>query len=141
MLFWNFAGTLVSGLLINHLHTQNEGDFCEITFCSCSVEKGQKICTCHHPELQHMNHSAGEEMADHHSEPSPDEHAGFCYFSANHNQAQSIPTVLVEFNKLNAVYLTNIHFVYSHDNDPFDIHPNAPLLAGIADKLLKPPRA
>lgn len=141
VLCWNFAGTLVSGLIVNHLHTHSEGSYCEISFCSCSVEDRQKICTCHHPELQQMNHDHEGNMANnHHKHSSEHEEAGFCYFSADHNQAQSIPTVLVEFNKLNAVYTSVSTFINSHNRITFRILHNAPLLTGVVDDLLKPPR-
>ena len=139
LLCWNFAGTLVSGLVMNHLHTQGEGSYCEVSFCSCSVEDGQKICTCHHPELQHMNHDG--DMASNHHHSSEHNEAGFCYFSADHSQAQSIPTVIVEFSKLNAVHGSGHSFNYFHRTNPFSIHPNPVLLNGISDELLKPPRA
>ena len=140
VLCWNFAGTLVSGLLVNHLHAQNEGEYCEIALCSCSVEDGQKVCTCHHPELQPMNHDNDGNMATHHQHSSRHEEAGFCYFSADHTQAQTIPTLLVEFNKLNAVYALVSPSIYSHKKNTFRIHPTAPLLSGVMDDLLKPPR-
>lgn len=141
LLCWNFAGTLVSGLVVNHLHSQDNGDFCEITFCSCNVEKGQKICTCHHPELQHINHNHDGDMAESHHNSSHDQEAGFCYFSANHNQAQSIPTVLIEFNKLNAVCLADAPLIYSYKTDRLKILHKPSLPSGITDELLKPPRA
>jgi hypothetical protein len=132
---------LVSGLIVNHLHTQAEGSYCEVSFCSCSVEDGQKICTCHHPELQHRNHDQDENMANNHNKHSSEhEKAGFCYFSADHTQAQTIPTVLVEFNKLNAVYTSVSPFINSHKRNTFRNQPNAPLLTGVVDDLLKPPR-
>ncbi len=88
-----------------------------------------------------MNHSHDNNMAESHHEPSPHEEAGFCYFSANHNQAQSIPTVLIEFNKLNAVYMTDTPLIYSYKTDRLEILREPSLPSGIADELLKPPRA
>ena len=140
LLCWNFAGTLVSGLIVNHMHTQGEGSHCEVALCSCSVKDGQKICTCHHPELQEMNHNHDEHMANDLPHSADQKNAGFCYFSADQTPVQSIPTVLVEFNKLNAVWVSATSFLYSHKTNMFRIQPNAPLLSGVVDDLLKPPR-
>lgn len=138
VLCWNFAGTLVLGLVMNHLHTQGEGSYCEVSFCTCSVEKGQKICTCHHPELQHKNHSDEKAANNHHS--SSEGKTDFCYFSTHHADGNGEPVVVIEFNKFNAVYILNSERINSYNTERFLTPHNARLSSGIANTLFKPPR-
>lgn len=65
----------------------------------------------------------------------------YCYFSTSPNHAKSLPTVVVEFNKLTAVPLTSRPLVRINKTNPFEDYHNTTLPSGIADELLKPPRA
>ena len=63
ILFWNVFGWMGVQLAAKHLHNDHdhEQSYCTKEFCSCLVEKGQKICTCHHQNEQAgIAHNSGE---------------------------------------------------------------------------------
>lgn len=143
MLIWNVAGWLVFGLVLNHAHTHGEGSYCEITFCSCQVDEGQRICFCHHHNLHQPDNNA-RHGDTHHGEHNTDMAADLhdaCYFSiplADSNSTTQALIVLIKFNALHqnaselSVYESG---EYTHPYLSESINPGKPIT------LLRPPRA
>ena len=50
VLVWNIFGWTGVKLISEHLHEDHS--YCNINYCTCVVEDGNKICTCHHHDLQ-----------------------------------------------------------------------------------------
>lgn len=134
-------GTLVGGLVMNHIHKNGKGTFCEVSFCNCSTKDGRKICTCHHPELQPSTHHQHDEMAESHHSSSSEKKVDFCYFSTSQAEGHADQAVVIEYNKYNAICDVTLFSIYSYSKAPIRIPLKTAILSGITDDLLKPPRA
>lgn len=59
-MIWNVGGWVGMSIFNEHMLDHADGEHCEVAFCYCEIEDGEKICTCHHPELhakeQSTNH-------------------------------------------------------------------------------------
>lgn len=139
VMFWNIFGWLGAGLIVNHMHSQNGDDYCEISFCSCEVEDGNAYCSCHHPELHHKNDGETEEMVDHHSESNPDNE--FCFYSSPHPINNNPGDALLAFAKFNALVESQVVSNYSLNSETYlDFHP--PFISSeYHAQLLRPPRS
>ena len=129
VMLWNVAGWLGLGILMHHVHSQGEGSHCEVMFCSCEVEDGNKICTCHHNEL-----SGHEQSTDgnHHQEA--------CQYTTTHsNNSSSTPSVVVT-TKIMALQYPEDEIIFPPKDIPFSISDIESTLSGVAQDLLRPPR-
>lgn len=101
-MLWNVAGWLGLGLIDFHVQAHGEGEHCEVSFCYCEIGDGQKICTCHHPELHVEKHHEGQDGDEHDSPDHSSFDSEYCYFSSSHNTPYQTdaPIVLVKFNAL-----------------------------------------
>ncbi|MTI87863.1 MAG: hypothetical protein FH748_07835 [Balneolaceae bacterium] len=136
-MIWNVAGWLGMGLLDMHAHSHEKGEHCEVSFCYCEIENGNKICTCHHPELH-----AQQNQAPNHPETEPDTSESvhqFCHYTPSHpNPEQS--EALISFTSFNTIlppaqveYMVFTTSEYHNDMD-------SSLLTGHFIDLLRPPR-
>lgn len=130
VMLWNIAGWLGIGMIMHHAHTHGDETHCEIMFCSCTVEDGKKICTCHHHGLN------GE--ASNHQE---DNHMGDCHYTASHsNSTSSTPSLVVtaKYNAMHAPFEDPVIF----PNEDFILSIlDESIISGIKPDLLRPPRA
>lgn len=130
VMIWNIAGWLGLGLTMNHTHTQDEeGTFCEISFCYCEVEEGKSVCTCHHNGLA----SHGE----HHGDSS---NAESCYFTSSHSNENTTSDALIALNKIQAACSEKSSPPNPPAKDsPYHSYPDY-TLDGVYSDLLRPPR-
>lgn len=129
VMLWNIVGWLGFGLILNHTHTHHEGNYCDITFCTCEVEEAGDVCTCHHHEMQ---------TQDKHSDSS--HHDKECYFSLPHDSNTSTTQALIIISKFNALYVSSENLSIPVDTHQFQTERKAHLLAGAIPDLLRPPR-
>ncbi|MFD2532999.1 hypothetical protein [Gracilimonas halophila] len=129
VLLWNIVGWLGFGFVLNHAHTHHDGNYCEITFCTCEVEEAGDVCTCHHQEMQ---------TQDKHSD-THDQHEE-CYFSLPHDSNTSSTQALIVVSKFNALHLNSENLSIPLDNHEFQAEQQAHLLSGTIPDLLRPPR-
>jgi len=66
VMFWNTAGWTLLDWSIFHSSDHNSGHFCEVVWCSCQIEKGEKICTCHHEDVHQNGHQEKNHEMGHH---------------------------------------------------------------------------
>lgn len=146
MMIWNVAGWLGIGLtsMISH-HAHSAEHTCEVTLCYCEVEDGEKICTCHHPELQGLAHAEHEtsqhvDYSTHEDGSKNSSSHSVCYYASPHTNSSGsiaiavldkVQTVLnIETNSDQS--FTPVFTSRSIDNS---------LLTGHSHALLRPPRA
>lgn len=129
VMIWNIAGWLGLGLAMNHSHNQDETVHCEISFCYCEVEEGERICTCHHNGMaSHGDHQGEKPQAD------------MCYFSSPHSSDNSTTDALIVLNKIQAAYTFNQIISIPNQKTLSDyLFDDAPL-EGITSDLFHPPR-
>lgn len=128
VLLWNIVGWLGFGLVLNHSHTHDGGTYCEITFCSCEVDEGETICTCHHNDLSLTN--------DHDDAGS---HREFCNYDLPHNNTDT--TQALNFSsKVNATCTNTFVQAYLRERKIDYILPAEQALNGVYKDLLRPPR-
>jgi hypothetical protein len=138
-MLWNIFGWLGTGLIVNHVHTQNEGDFCEVSFCSCEVEDGNAFCSCHHPELHHKKGDEGNKADFHHADS--DHGNEFCFYSSPHPVNDNPGEALLTFAKFNAL-LESQETAPSPVDKEFYIDTQTQFIpSGYSAQLLRPPRA
>lgn len=129
VMLWNLVGWLGFGLLMDHAHTHDNGSYCEITLCSCEVEEGQSVCTCHHntpaSSDQHDNKHAHEE---------------FCYYDVPHNNNADSTQALIFSSKVNATYLTDLLHLYPLERKVNFLQIAESAMNGVKNDLLRPPR-
>ncbi|MEX2604159.1 MAG: hypothetical protein WD361_08140 [Gracilimonas sp.] len=118
------------------MHSNNEGNHCEVSFCNCEVEEGQSYCTCHHPELHEKEN---EGMKGNHHENS-DVNADYCFYSSPHPVDDNSSEGLVVFAKFNALCHSEDFIFQPFENKPVLNHQNIALLPGFEGDLLRPPR-
>ncbi len=129
VLLWNLVGWLGFGLILNHAHTHESGSYCEITLCSCEVEEGRSICTCHHNSPT----ATGEHNAKH-------GHEEFCYYDVPHNNNTDTTQALIFSSKVNATCSTDLIHIYPSEHKVNYIHNAEHALKGVYKDLLRPPR-
>lgn len=133
---WNVAGWVGMGFYTMYTHHHDMvGDYCEMDFCYCEISDGEKICTCHHPEMNRaMNHDE-----THHSDDA-EVHLSHCYFTTPHTTPDASfvlitwdksLTIIPEFQETEAIFTPQS---LTHKNQ-------YPSLPGFPDDLLRPPMA
>lgn len=131
-MLWNVAGWLGTGLILNHAHHDDSISHCEISFCYCEVDEGEKICSCHH-----QNHHNKTDHDDHSAEGG--HNAATCYFSDGQTP-NTAAFQLVETTKLMAFYSSGDIPLTPPFTTTDPVIPNDSLLEGIAADLLRPPQ-
>ncbi len=129
VLLWNIVGWLGFGLILDHNHSQEPGTYCEITFCSCEIDEGETMCTCHH--------NAPATTGDHHGE---DTHGEFCFYDLPHNNNTDTTQALIFSSKVNATCTTDLVQTYPKEREIDYILPAEQALSGVYKDLLRPPR-
>lgn len=124
VLLWNIVGWLGFGLILDHNHSQENGTYCEITFCSCEIDEGETICTCHH--------NTTDTTDDHHGE--------FCFYDMPHNNNTDTTQALIFSSKVNATCTTDFIQTYPYEREIDYILPAEQALNGVCKDLLRPPR-
>lgn len=129
VMLWNIVGWLGFGLILNHAHSHNKAQQCDVVFCFCEVEEAGDVCTCHHNEMK-----TSEKNSDttHHGED--------CFFNIPHDSNTNTTQGLIVIAKFNALYV-DMHPL----NLPADLEFYLPLqseniLPGVIPDLLRPPR-
>ncbi|MCP9290118.1 hypothetical protein [Gracilimonas sediminicola] len=130
MMLWNVAGWLGMGMLMHHAHTGGAENHCEVIFCSCEIEDGQKICTCHHHGMD------GAE--NHHN---PENQTEDCYYTAPHSNGSSSTPSLVITAKYNALQNSTETWISPPGEELSRLMYDEPTFSGITRDLLRPPRA
>ena|SRR5690554_29276 len=127
-MMWNIAGWLSFGFVLNHAHTHGGGNYCEMIFCSCTVEEGESICTCHHQGIHEKEHLHTQD------------HENTCYFSVPHTEKPSTTQALIVLMKFQA---------FHSDEQDLDLPNTTELLypqtadylaSGIQSDLFRPPQ-
>mgnify|MGYP001627847182 CR=1 FL=1 len=98
VMLWNITGWIGMGIISEHLVEHSESEHCEVSFCYCKIVDGEKICTCHHPELHaaKMNKNGDNESEKVHSMKASHDHqqdhssdttdeSSYCYYSQSHD--------------------------------------------------------
>lgn len=129
VLLWNIVGWLGFGLILDHSHSQESGTYCEITFCSCEIDEGETMCTCHH--------NAPATTDDHHGE---DTHGEYCFYDLPHNNNTDTTQALIFSSKVNATCTTDLVQAYPKERKIDYIQPAEQALNGVYKDLLRPPR-
>jgi hypothetical protein len=129
VLLWNIVGWLGFGLVLNHAHKHHEKAHCEIALCTCEVEEGEKICTCHHNELQHN------------TEHKDDHHGSFCYYSNPHSSSGNSLQILIPVTNFNAAEFDETIRWSPPAIDLVEPADDYKLPSGMVPDLLRPPRA
>lgn len=138
-MLWNVAGWLGVGLIDLYTQAHTVGEHCEVSFCYCEIGDGQKICTCHHPELHaEQQHHEEEDEHENNSHNHSSTNGEICYFSASHNTPSSTeaPIVLVKFN---ALLNTLVFCLPVPETNQWKQMNDATPFAGYAHDLLRPP--
>lgn len=137
-MIWNVMGWIGMGLVGHHMLEHAEGEHCEVSFCYCKIEDGEKICTCHHPELHAL---AKQKSPDHNHKEEPkkdsDQHE-FCYYSKAHNSPVQSDQVIVmsDFRSL-LLHSKDIENAYT-TSDIIMVN-NRSLTDGFEQGLFRPP--
>jgi len=129
VMLWNLGGWLATGLVMNHTHHESEKSFCDISFCYCTTDEGETVCTCHHHDLE----GDSEHRSDDH------ENSGTCYFTNNHTP-NTAASQLVFTNNLTAYYFPEPAPLYRTTTTYFPAKPILNLLPGNDADLLRPPQ-
>lgn len=139
VMLWNIFGWLGTGLVVNHMHSHDEGNYCDISFCSCEVEDGKTYCSCHHPEL-HQNQSKGDE--NHSANHMNSEHTNeFCFYSSPHPVDNNPGDALLAFAKFNALVESQETALFSTQSETY-LDSHSPFISsGYYAQLLRPPRS
>ncbi|MDZ7805580.1 MAG: hypothetical protein U5K71_00520 [Gracilimonas sp.] len=129
VLLWNIVGWLGFGLVLNHSHTHDGGTYCEITFCSCEVDEGETVCTCHHNTPATDNDHDGD-----------DTHGEFCYYDLPHNNNTDTTQALIFSSKVNATCTLDLVHIYPNELEITFIPTTEHELNGAYHDLFRPPR-
>jgi hypothetical protein len=129
VLLWNIVGWLGFGFILNHAHTHDSGTYCEITFCSCEVEEGQTICTCHHNTPATDNDHGADEA-----------HGQFCNYDLPHNNNTDTTQALIFSSKVNAANTQAFVYIYPSEQEVTFLLTTEHELKGAYQDLLRPPR-
>jgi hypothetical protein len=132
IMLWNVMGWLGTGLILNHTHHHDSKSLCEISFCYCEIDEGEKICTCHHQD-HHPTNGHGDHVADGHHTSST------CYFTDT-EKPNTTAFQLVESTKVMAFYPACNSQAPPPYTDTDRFISNEPLLEGISADLLRPPQ-
>ncbi|WP_349355613.1 hypothetical protein [Gracilimonas sp. BCB1] len=129
-MLWNVAGWFGMGILMHHAHSHGAENHCEIIFCSCEIEEGQKICTCHHHGMDgtENHHNTGDQTED-------------CYYTAPHSNTNSSTPSLVITAKYNALQYQSESWVSPPSEENLQVLTDEVPLKGSTKDLLRPPRA
>lgn len=141
VLLWNIIGWLGVGLIFNHMHTQgHEGDYCEVSFCSCEVKDGNEYCTCHHADLNDFAETHDEGA---HSDKNSTDHesSDYCFYTSPHPVDNGSTTALLTFSKFNALFELTDNLLQPLGIVASTLSQNNLLTEGICSDILRPPRA
>lgn len=137
---WNIAGWMGMGLIsmAGHHHHDEDRTHCEVSFCYCEIEDGQKVCVCHHPELHAQQNASGETDLHTTSHHSGDQE--LCYYTKDHTDRDT-DLALIVMDKLNTILTESVTDYLSVDPEHF--YPTLPLAesSGYPGDLLRPPMA
>lgn len=138
LMSWNIIGWFGMGLLDIHTQSQSKGTHCEVTFCFCKVEDGNKICTCHHPELHAKQETAHSD--DHHNQTvdDPKTEKSYCYYSASHEVPANKDTLII-WAKFNTIFTpASVRFSIPERSAQILLDTEY-LTSGFTQELLRPP--
>lgn len=138
VMIWNIFGWVGAGLIVNHMHSHDEGDYCEISFCSCEVADGQSYCTCHHPELHHKNANEDHRKSNQ-PEPTPLNN-DFCFYSSPHPVDNTQTEALLGSAKFNALFESQNAILIPYGAEQYTIDQPNRITSGYSADLLRPPR-
>lgn len=137
-MLWNISGWLGMGLINAHFGEHTDGEHCEVTFCYCKVENGDKICTCHHPELHAKGVTENHDTMD--MSDGDMNLNSYCYYSKSHDSPVQPDAVILitDFHSTLPYFEKQRHsfFVSDYLNDY-----SCSLSNGFAPNLLRPPSA
>ncbi len=133
VLVWNIFGWTALKIVQEHFH--EEHSYCTMSYCTCLVEDGEKICTCHHHEMNAMKHS--EKMTK-----KSDDHSlnnrNFCHYEVPHSASKEA-LVVASFSEIKASMLKGFKYPSDHTLQKSIFLKEAPQV-GFSPALLRPPQ-
>ncbi len=140
IMLWNVIGWVAVGLVHINEQAHAEEAHCEVSFCFCKIEDGEKICSCHHPELHRKASEQTPFDAAKHITDTPKEAHNYCYYSKPHDIPSQPDALIVwaEYTTLFPAITSSFFFV------AVDVYPsktNTSILEGFQPDLLRPPIA
>lgn len=141
---WNITGWLGMGLINAHSLNHSGGEHCEVSFCYCEIEDGEKICTCHHPELHaakrlNSHSNIGIDSEGNHT-PDSAKDSSYCYYSKSHDSPVQ-PDAVIAISDFRSLFLYSKEVNQSYDILDYLNNYSFSLNKGFEPSLFRPPIA
>lgn len=133
VLIWNIFGWTTLKVVQEHFH--EERSYCTMSFCTCLVEDGAKICTCHHHEMHAKKHS--ENMAKGGDDHLKDDYS-FCHYEIPHSSSNEALAVAT-FSEIKASMVNGFKYPSDHMLQKLGVLKEIPQM-GFSPALLRPPQ-
>lgn len=97
-MLWNIFGWTALEMAKEHLHHENS--YCTIGYCTCVVEDGVSVCTCHHHDLRAKN---ADHVNDGLNISDTENTISVCYFEKPHQKPKDTLTI-ASFTEIKAFF-------------------------------------
>ena len=127
---------------------------CEIVWCSCKVEDGQKICTCHHNETKDHHHGDGQDSTNDHNHETKQHSSSqnaqvldmnesgdgmHCVIKHSHSYPPQLLSIL-SFLQIKGLFQSQQLFVHNEIWTSLVIHQQDPKVLIWVDDVYRPPQ-